>query len=115
VSRPSLIKITIRRSVEKPPLPSKGFRDLADQTGGQYFRIGDAKSALDPNARVDLAPVFQAIEHDLRGQYVLGFYPGEATRDALPHHVEVNLTSPRNRKLKVQQLKSSYTLQDNNE
>jgi len=95
--------------------PSKGFRELAEQTGGQYFRIGDAKSALDPKAQVDLAPVFQAIEHDLRGQYVLGFYPGEATRDALPHRVEVHLTSPRNRKLKVQQLKSSYTLQDNNE
>jgi VWFA-related protein len=94
--------------------PSKGFRELADQTGGQYFTIGDAKSALDPNAKVDLAPVFQAIENDLRGQYVLGFYPGE-TRDALTHHLEVNLTSRGNRKLKVQQLKSSYTLQDNNE
>ena len=95
--------------------PSKGFRELADQTGGQYFRIGNAKSALDPNAKVDLAPVFQAIEHDLRGQYVLGFYPGEAIRDALPHHIEVTLMSPRNRKLKVQQFKSSYTLQNNNE
>jgi len=101
------------RLVPRPP--SKGFRALADETGGRYFRIGDAKSALDPHAKVDLAPVFQAIEHDLRGQYVLGFYAGDATRDALPHHVEVNLTSPRNRKLKVQQLKSSYTLQDNNE
>ena len=98
-----------------PRAPSKGFRELGERTGGHYFRIGDAKSALDPNTKVDLAPVFQAIEHDLRGQYVLGFYAGGAARDALPHHVEVNLTSPRNRKLKVQQLKSSYTLQDNNE
>ena len=91
--------------------PSKGFRELADQTGGHYFRIGDAPSALDPNAKVDLAPVFQAIEHDLNGQYVLGFYPGESARDALPHGVEVNLTSARHRKLRVHQLKSSYRLE----
>jgi len=91
--------------------PSKGFRELADQTGGHYFRIGDATSALDPNAKVDLAPVFQAIEHDLNGQYVLGFYPGESARDALPHGVEVNLTSARHRKLRVHQLKSSYRLE----
>ena len=91
--------------------PSKGFRELADQTGGHYFRIGDATSALDPNTKVDLAPVFQAIEHDLNGQYVLGFYPGESARDALPHGVEVNLTSARHRKLRVHQLKSSYTLE----
>jgi len=91
--------------------PSKGFRELADQTGGHYFRIGDATSALDPNAKVDLAPVFQAIEHDLNGQYVLGFYPGESARDALPHGVEVNLTSARHRRLRVHQLKSSYTLE----
>src|SRR6266567_6474112 len=43
--------------------PSKGFRELADQTGGHYFRIGDASSAPAPNAKEDLAPVFQAIEH----------------------------------------------------
>src|SRR5438874_2525818 len=91
--------------------PSKGFRELAEQTGGQYFRLGDAKSALDPHATVDLAPVFQAIEHDLRSQYVLGFYPGESARDALPHKVEVSLTSARHRKLRVQQLKSSYRLE----
>src|SRR2546430_7939948 len=44
--------------------PSKGFREIADQTGGHYFRIGDATLALDADAKVDLAPVFQAIEHD---------------------------------------------------
>jgi VWFA-related protein len=106
---------TPREGILVQRTPSKGFRELGEQTGGQYFRIGDAKSALDPHPKVDLAPVFQAIEHDLRGQYVLGFYPGESARDALTHKVEVKLTSPRHRKLKVQQLKSSYTLQDNNE
>ena len=28
--------------------PSKGFRDLAEKTGGKYFLLGDGKSALDP-------------------------------------------------------------------
>lgn len=92
-----------------PRPPSKGFRDLAEQTGGRYFRIGDAKSSLDPRARYDFAPVFQAIEDDLRGQYVLGFYPGDAARDGQTHSVTVNLAN-RTRKLKVNQLKTSYNL-----
>jgi Ca-activated chloride channel family protein len=92
-----------------PRPTSKGFRDLADQTGGHYFRIGDARSALDPHAHYDLAPVFQAIEDDLRAQYVLGFYPNDATRDGQTHSVTVNLTNQK-RKLKVNQLRTSYNL-----
>ena len=92
-----------------PRPPAKGFRELAEQTGGHYFRIGDARSALDPHAHYDLAPVFQAIENDLRGQYVLGFYPREASRDGRPHGVAVSLSKPR-AKFKVNQLKTSYSL-----
>ena len=44
--------------------PSKGFRDLAEKTGGKYFLVGDAKSALQPQAN-DLTPIFQAIEEVL--------------------------------------------------
>src|SRR6185369_3203974 len=35
--------------------PAKGFRDLAEKTGGKYFLVGDAKSALRPTTP-DLTP-----------------------------------------------------------
>jgi Ca-activated chloride channel family protein len=89
---------------------SKGFREMAEQTGGRYFKIGDAKSALDPGSAYDLAPVFRSIEEDLRSQYVIGFYPGEAARDGRFHHVEVVLISSSNRKLRVRSLREGYTL-----
>ena len=95
------------RLVPRPS--SKGFRELAEQTGGRYFRIGDAKSALDPQAHYDLAPVFEAIDNDLRGQYVLGFYPRETSRDGQPHQVAIGLAN-RNSKLRVHQLKTTYRL-----
>ena len=95
------------RLVPRPP--SKGFRELAEQTGGRYFRIGDAKSALDPHAHYDLAPVFEAIDNDLRGQYVLGFYPRETSRDGQPHQVAIALAN-RKSKLRVHQMKTTYRL-----
>ena len=95
------------RLVPRPS--SKGFRELAEQTGGRYFRIGDAKSALDPHAHYDLAPVFEAIDNDLRGQYVLGFYPRETSRDGQPHPVVIALAK-RNSKLRVRQMKTTYRL-----
>jgi Ca-activated chloride channel homolog len=92
-----------------PRPATKGFRELAEQTGGRYFRIGNARSALDPKAQPDLGPVFQAIEADLKGQYVLGFYPGEGSRDDQEHLITVRLSQPRS-KFKVNQLKLSYSL-----
>ena len=95
------------RLVPRPS--SKGFRELAEQTGGRYFRIGDAKSALDPHAHYDLAPVFEAIDNDLRGQYVLGFYPRETSRDGQAHGVAIGLAN-RKSKLHVRQMKTTYRL-----
>jgi len=90
------------------PRPSaKGFRDLAERTAGRFFVAGTSTSALAPNTPVDLTPVFVAIEEDLRSQYVIGFYPGEASRDGKPHRTHVFVS---NRTLKVNQLRSSYTL-----
>jgi len=86
---------------------AKGFRDLAEKTGGRYFVAGTAASALDPNAKVDLTPVFAAIEEDLRSQYVVGFYPGAASRDGKPHRAAIAASNPR---LKVHQLRTSYSL-----
>lgn len=91
----------------RPRPAAKGFRDLAEKTGGQYFVTGTSAAALNPNSRVDLTPVFAAIENDLRSQYVIGFYPGAASRDGNLHRIAV---SAANRKLKVHQLRTSYSL-----
>ena len=93
------------RLVPRPA--AKGFRDLAEKTGGRYFVAGTAASALAPNTPVDLTPVFAAIEADLRSQYVIGFYPGEASRDGKLHRPAISTS---NRKLKVNQLRTSYSL-----
>lgn len=72
--------------------PAKGFRELAEKTGGKYFLVGDAKSALAPgtsNANNDLTPIFQAIEDDLRSQYLLGFYAGDGSRDGRNHRFTI--------------------------
>ena len=52
---------------------AKGFRELAEKTGGRYFTAGDVKLALDPNAQYDLSAVFKAIEEDAE----LPIAPGE--------------------------------------
>jgi Ca-activated chloride channel family protein len=96
----------------QPRAPSKGFRDLAEKTGGKYFMIGDAKTALAARPQYDLSRVFQAIEDDLRGQYVLGYYPPEGARDSLPHRIEVRLASGNNKRLRVQALRSTYVLKN---
>jgi Ca-activated chloride channel homolog len=70
--------------------PSKGFRELAEKTGGKYFLVGDVKSALAP-APPDLAPIFQAIEEDLKSQYLLGFYIAESSRDNRKHVFSVSM------------------------
>lgn len=90
--------------------PSKGFRELAEKTGGQYFVVGDAEAALDPRAEYDLGPVFSVISDDLRGQYVLGYYAGEAQRDGRFRRVEVKLRANDKRRLRVRRLREGYAL-----
>jgi Ca-activated chloride channel family protein len=70
--------------------PSKGFRELAEKTGGKYFLLGEGKSALEPGER-DLKPIFQAIEDDLKSQYLLGFYIAESARDNRKHVFSLSL------------------------
>ncbi len=96
------------RLVARPA--AKGLRDLAEQTGGRYFRIGDAESSLDTHARFDLAPVFKSIEEDLQAQYIVGFYPGEAARDGQFHRVEIDFAARDKRKLRVRALREGYVL-----
>lgn len=74
--------------------PAKGFRDLGEKTGGKYFLAGDASAALAPRKDIDLAPIFQAIEEDLKSQYLLGFYIGETSRDGKGHSFSLGLIPP---------------------
>jgi Ca-activated chloride channel homolog len=71
--------------------PAKGFRELAEKTGGKYFLVGNVSSALasDANKNIDLTPIFHAIEDDLRSQYLLGFYAGEGSRDGREHRFTI--------------------------
>jgi Ca-activated chloride channel family protein len=88
--------------------PAKGFRELAEKTGGQFFVVGDARTSLDPHAEHDLSPIFRAIAEDLQSQYVLGYHAANAGTEPGTHHVEVRLNSPRERKLRVRQLRETY-------
>jgi Ca-activated chloride channel family protein len=92
-----------------PRPASKGFRELASETGGRYFMVGDAKSALDPHAQYNLQSVFQTIEDDLRGQYVLGYYPDHSGPDAGFHRIEVHLPET-SKRLRVKALRDGYIL-----
>jgi VWFA-related protein len=84
--------------------PAKGFRELAEQTGGQYFLLGDARTALNPRASYDLAPIFRAIAEDLQSQYMLGYYLDAAARRQSGHQIQVSLT-PKHKRLRAQMLR----------
>ena len=97
-----------RNGTLAPRPAAKGFRKLAEATGGRFFLIGDARSALDIRATPRLSPVFDAIAEDLRSQYVLGYYStGDQTR---LHSVDISLTTPNYRRLRVSALRKSYHL-----
>jgi VWFA-related protein len=102
--RPSEGRLVERR-------PSKGFRDIADKTGGQFFTLGDAASSLNPRAEYDLKPIYDRITEDLLGQYMIGFYAGGRPRDGKVRSIEVRLTPHNKReKLSLRQLRGDYLL-----
>jgi Ca-activated chloride channel homolog len=76
----------------KPRPAARGFRNLAERTAGHYFVAGEPMPGLAGHAQVDLSPVFKAIEEDLASQYLLGFYPDEASRDGRLHRIAVTPT-----------------------
>jgi VWFA-related protein len=71
--------------------PAKGFRDLAEKTGGKYFLVGNTASPLASPANTNLSAVFKAIEEDLKSQYLLGFYTRESSNDGRTHRLVVGL------------------------
>jgi len=98
-----------------PRPPVKGFRDLARLTGGNYYLVGDARTALNPRLAYDFTPAFNDITADLRSQYVLGFYPPTQTPQTsatanTEHRIKVELSLAHKRRLRLRQLRQSYTL-----
>lgn len=70
--------------------PSNGFRDLAEKTNGKYFLAGGLDRNLS-NTTPNLAPTFQAIEDDLKSQYLLGVYLNERANDGRRHEFSLSL------------------------
>lgn len=89
--------------------PARGFRELAHETSGRYFLLGDERQALRPNPTYDLAPVFAAVADDLQTQYVIGLYADPSLRDGREHTLSVSLT-PRKPKLLVFALRDKFIL-----
>jgi len=71
--------------------PAKGFRELAEKTGGKYFLVGNTAAPLSSPAKVDLSPVFKAIEEDLKSQYLLGLYTKESANDGRTHKLVIGV------------------------
>ena len=69
--------------------PAAGFRGIAEKTGGKYFLAAD--SPLAPREKIDLGPIFRAIEDDLRSQYLIGFYIAEKAHDGKLHKLSLSL------------------------
>ena len=84
----------------RPRAPSKGFKELAEKSGGLYFRIGTAQESLNPRVEYDLRPIFQALADDLAAQYILGSYPPDGRRP----NFKVELIPAKRGSLRVQLL-----------
>ena len=93
------------------PRPAvKGFRKLAEETGGRFFVLGNAEAALNSQAKPLLTPVFDHIAQDLRSQYMLGYYSHD---DQVEHHlIDVNLTTSNSRRLRVNVLRKAYNINE---
>jgi VWFA-related protein len=71
--------------------PARGFKELAEKTNGKYFLVNSPP--LSQIRTIDLKPTFQAIEDDLRNQYLLGFYLAETANDGRKHRFSLSLPS----------------------
>ena len=78
--------------------PTKGFMDLADSTGGWWIYNADAGPLEEPK-HVAVSRIFEALEQDIRSQYLIGFYLNEKAHDGKFH--EVSLSLPRGLEYKL--------------
>lgn len=88
--------------------PAKGFRDLAEKTGGQFLVVSGDGPATGPE-QYDLRQVFAAITDDLQGQYVIGFYAPEDARGKGERRVAVRVKKSDGRGLRIRQFRDRYT------
>ena len=70
------------RSVEKNDEEYKTLVKTVEESGGRIERINEIK---------ELEGAFQAILHELREQYVLGYYPSDLKNDGRWHEVKVDV------------------------
>ena len=61
------------------------LHDVSEETGGQLFRVDDIS---------DMGDIATKISAELRNQYVLGYKPGDATRDGRWRKLKVRLVPP---------------------
>jgi Ca-activated chloride channel homolog len=86
-------ELSIKSPVENRNGPAL-LDDLAGQTGGRQYPVGNLN---------DLPTISARIGNDLRNEYLLGYYPVES-RDGKYHHVKVDLALPDN----VPPLRANY-------
>jgi Ca-activated chloride channel family protein len=77
----------------------RNIRKLAEVTGGMsYF----------PTSIVEVENLCRRVAHDIRSQYVLGYYPTNRARDGSYRRVEVRINPPRGYKNLVARTRSGY-------
>lgn len=76
--------------------PDKYLQQLADKTGGRYFKAGDNNA---------IRQSFAGVAEELRRQYVIGYYPKERAQSGQERKIKVKV----NRKGIVVSARRSYT------
>jgi Ca-activated chloride channel family protein len=92
---------------------TKGFREMAERTGGSLLLIGDRTSALVPSVNLNLAGLFAEIERDLQNQVIMGFYPPDSLRDGAKHRITVKLIGDSSKKLRIKAGRQEFILRSN--
>jgi len=76
--------------------PDKYLQQLADKTGGRYFKAGDVNA---------IRQSFAGVAEELRRQYMVGYYPKEPSQPAQERKIKVKV----NRKGVAVRARRSYT------
>ena len=92
----------------RPRPATKGFRALAEKSGGRFFMVGSDKAESGLRSSYDLSAIFLAIEEDLHGQYVLGYYPAVETLDGRFHRIEVEIRVKDKHRLRAHSFRDGY-------
>ena len=74
----------------KCDVPRKALKNLRRRLAGNIFSSATRSQRSLPKP-TDLTPIFQAIEEDLKSQYLLGFYIAEISRDNRKHVFSVSM------------------------